>query len=169
MAKIYHNRPWQGQGNWQGTWRTIRTGTLTWIVTNARDVNNYFTEGTPGIVDILPAMLRSLEISPKRHRAFEIDGVSISGKISVSDLKATAQGKELTLYWRCYAGKEKLKVYLSTENGFRNGMNDPYKLVKKMKAYNNTPTIDLGKYPSKFYKIVVVGKHNSTNTWIVPE
>lgn len=140
---------------------------LTWIVTNARDVNDYFTEGTPGIVDILPAMLRSLEISPKRDRAFEIDGVSITGRLSVSDLKASVQDKELTLNWQCYDDNEKLKVYLSTENGFKNGISDFYKLVKKVKASNNSTTINLGKYPSNFYKIVVAGKHNSTNTWIV--
>ncbi|WP_239985719.1 MULTISPECIES: alkaline phosphatase family protein [Arenibacter] len=139
---------------------------LTWIVTNTHDVNNYFTEGTPGIVDILPAMLRSLEISPSRDRAFEIDGVSITGQLSVSDLKATVLGKELTLNWKCYNDNEKLKVYLSTENGFKNGKNDPYKLVKKVKACSNITTINLDKYPSKFYKIVVAGKHNSINIWV---
>nr|WP_222942351.1 alkaline phosphatase family protein [Arenibacter arenosicollis] len=142
---------------------------LTWIVTNARDVNDYFTEGTPGIVDILPAMLRSLEISPKRDRAFEIDGVSITGRLSVSDLKASVLGKELTLNWKCYDDNEKLKVYLSTQNGFKNGISDFYKLVKKVKASNSSTTINLGEYPSNFYKIVVAGKHNSTNSWIVLE
>ncbi|MCM4170504.1 nucleotide pyrophosphatase [Arenibacter sp. TNZ] len=141
----------------------------TWIVTNSPDVNDYFRKGTPGIVDILPAMIRSLGISPKRDRVFEIDGVSITGPISISDLKATLQEKELTLSWKSYNSNEKLKVYLSTRNGFKNGINDRYKLVQKVKASSNRTQINLGKYSSKFYKIVIEGKHNSSNTWIILE
>ncbi|MCK0136901.1 alkaline phosphatase family protein [Arenibacter sp. S6351L] len=141
---------------------------LTWIVTDADNINDYFKKGTPGIVDILPAMLRSLKISPERNRAFEIDGVSITGPLSVSELKASIQGNELTLSWNSYNRNKKLKVYLSTENGFRNGIYDHYKLVKKVKGTSNSTKIDLSKYPSRFYKIVIEGKHNSTNAWVVP-
>ena len=140
---------------------------LTWIVTDADDINDYFKNGTPGIVDILPAMLRSLEISPEPNRAFEIDGVSITGPLSVSDLKANIQGKYLTLNWKNHNRDKKLKVYLSTENGFKNGIYDHYKLVKKVKGNTNSTKIDLDKYPSHFYKIVIEGKHNSINAWVM--
>lgn len=142
---------------------------LTWIVTNAHHTNNYFKNETPGVVDIMPAMLRSLEIVPEHDRRFEIDGVSITGPLSVSNLKSTIQGNDLTLSWKNYNDKEKLKVYLSTENGFKNGITDYYKLVKKVKSSRNSIKIDLSKYPSRFYKIVVEGKHNSANTWVVLE
>ncbi|WP_245946390.1 alkaline phosphatase family protein [Arenibacter echinorum] len=140
---------------------------LTWIVTDADGINDYFKNGTPGIVDILPAMLRSLEIGPERSREFEIDGVSITGPLSVSDLKASIQGTDLTLNWKSYNRDKKLKVYLSTENGFKNGIYDHYKLVKKVKGNSNSTKIDLSKYPSSFYKIVIEGKHNSTNAWVI--
>ena len=141
----------------------------TWIVTNAPNLNDYFKNGTPGIVDIFPAMLKSLDIAPLRDQSFEIDGVSITGPLSVSNLKATIEGEMLTINWKCYDSKEKLKVYLSTANGFKKGITDPYKLVKKVKACSNTTKINLSKFPSKFYKIVVEGKHNSSNTWVVLE
>ena len=140
---------------------------LTWIVTDADDINDYFKNGTPGIVDILPAMLRSLEISPERNRKFEIDGVSIAGPLSVSDLKASIQGTDLSLNWKSYNKDKKLKVYLSTENGFKNGIYDHYKMVKKVKGNSNSTKIDLSKYPSGFYKIVIEGKYNSTNAWVI--
>lgn len=91
----------------------------TWIVTNVKDINDYFRAETPGVVDILPAMLRSLEISPERNRMFELDGVSITGPLSVSNLKGTIRGNSLTLNWKSYNSQEKLKVYISTENGFK--------------------------------------------------
>ena len=140
---------------------------LTWIITNADNLNDYFKNETPGIVDILPAMLRSLEINPERNRAFEIDGVSITGPLSVSNLKASVQGNDLTLNWRNYNRDKELKIYLSTENGFKNGNYDHFKLVKTVKGSRNSTKIDLRKFPSRFYKIVIVGKHNSTNTWVV--
>jgi predicted AlkP superfamily pyrophosphatase or phosphodiesterase len=142
---------------------------LTWIVTNAEGINDYFKNSTPGIVDIMPAILRSLEISPKRERAFEIDGVPITGPISVSNLKARITGHELYLNWKSYKDNEKFKIYISTENGFKNGINDRYKLVKKVKSNSNGTKIDLSKLPSRFYKIVVEGKHNAVNTWVILE
>ena len=140
---------------------------LTWIVTDADDLNDYFMSETPGIVDILPAMLRSLEISPERNRAFEIDGVPITGPLSVSDLKANIQGQNLFLNWKTYNKDKKLKIYLSTENGFKNGIYDHYILIKKVKGNSNSTKIDVSKYPSRFYKIVIEGKHNSSNNWLV--
>jgi arylsulfatase A-like enzyme len=141
----------------------------TWIVTNVKDINDYFRAETPGVVDILPAMLRSLEISPERNRMFELDGVSITGPLSVSNLKGTTRGNSLTLNWKSYNSQEKLKVYISTENGFKNGINDHYRLVKKVSSSSNGTTINLKKYTSKFYKIVVEGKYNSANTWVILE
>jgi predicted AlkP superfamily pyrophosphatase or phosphodiesterase len=140
---------------------------LTWIITDADGINDYFKNETPGIVDILPAMLRSLEIGPARNREFEIDGVSITGPLSVSDLKASIHENDLTLNWKSYNRDKKFKIYLSTENGFKNGIYDHYKLVKKVKGTRNSTKIDLSKYTSSFYKIVIEGKHNCTNTWVV--
>ena len=140
---------------------------LTWIITDADGINDYFKNETPGIVDILPAMLRSLEIGPARNREFEIDGVSITGPLSVSDLKASIHENDLTLNWKSYNRDKKFKIYLSTENGFKNGIYDHYKLVKKVKGTRNSTKIDLSKYTSSFYKIVIEGNHNCTNTWVV--
>jgi hypothetical protein len=85
----------------------------------------------------------------------------------VSNLKGTIRGNSLTLNWKSYNSQEKLKVYISTENGFKNGINDHYRLVKKVSSCSNGTTINLKKYTSKFYKIVVEGKYNSANTWII--
>lgn len=142
---------------------------LTWIVTDANDLNDYFKSETPGIIDILPTMLRSLEISPERNRRFEIDGAPITGPLSVSSLKAKIQGKNLYLNWKTYNQDKRLKIYLSTGNGFKNGIYDHYILVKKVKGNSHSTKIDVSKYPSDYYKIVIEGKHNSSNTWLLSE
>lgn len=142
---------------------------LTWIVTDANDLNDYFKSETPGIIDILPTMLRSLEISPERNRRFEIDGAPITGPLSVSSLKAKIQGKNLYLNWKTYNQDKRLKIYLSTENGFKNGIYDHYILVKKVKGNSHSTKIDVSKYPSDYYKIVIEGKHNTSNTWLLSE
>src|SRR5690606_4740122 len=47
---------------------------LTWIVTNVQGLNDYFYTHTPGIVSILPTILRSHRITPSKEQLWELDG-----------------------------------------------------------------------------------------------
>jgi len=59
----------------------------TWIVTNAKGLNDYFFNSNPGIVDIMPTLATFLHITIPGYRQWEIDGLPIAGKISGSELK----------------------------------------------------------------------------------
>jgi len=53
----------------------------------------------------------------------------------------------LTHNWQNYTKDNKYTIYSSTENKFKNGIYDHYKLVKKVKGSSNSTKIDLSKLP----------------------
>ena len=65
----------------------------TWIATNAKDLNEYFKYGNPGIVDIMPSMAKHLGIEIPREKLIEVDGVSLTGKLSAADAKSNTNGQ----------------------------------------------------------------------------
>ncbi|WP_034044957.1 alkaline phosphatase family protein [Wocania ichthyoenteri] len=140
---------------------------LTWIVTNAKNLNGYFKTKEPGIVDIMPTMMRTLNIEPKKEQLWEIDGVPLTGKISLSNAKATNSESKLYITWDVIDSKGKVKIWVSTENDFNTGGTDAYKLLKKADIKKGQATIDVSKLPSNFYKIVLEANHNTINTWVV--
>ncbi|MEE9362932.1 MAG: alkaline phosphatase family protein [Cellulophaga sp.] len=138
----------------------------TWIVTNAKDLNSYFMDETPGIIDIMPAMLRSLHITPTTEQVYEMDGVPITGKISVAKPTASLHKGVLTIDWKSYVPDENLKIYLATTNNFSEGKKDEYKLVAEVISKKGEARISLENTSIKLYKIVIEGKYNSVNTWV---
>lgn len=140
---------------------------LTWIITNAKNLNAYFKDGQPGVVDIMPSMLKSLGLSPSKEQNMEIDGVPITGPISVAKAKSMLTEGKLRLSWKSFDPKKKVKIWLSTTNKFAAGGKDEYKLMGKIKGGKEEFWIDISESPSDFYKIVIEGKHNTTNTWCI--
>lgn len=140
---------------------------LIWIVTNAKNLNSYFKKQTPSIVDIAPTILNELHIDPKKELFWELDGVPLTGQISLTNAKAVCSGKNIQLTWNAYEKKGKLKVWVSTTNLVADGGKDKYILVDKVKIGLEKMIIDVSEYPSDFYKIVLEGKHNTINTWVI--
>ncbi|QEC51638.1 type I phosphodiesterase/nucleotide pyrophosphatase [Anseongella ginsenosidimutans] len=138
----------------------------TWIVTNAAGLNNYFREQEPGIVDILPSMLRSLELPVPRDQLFELDGIPITGKISVTSPGARLENGKLQVSWKPAEKKGKVTIWLSTTNNFYTGGKDQYRPVAKVPLKAGEAEIDLSGMPSSFYKVVIQGKHNAVNRWV---
>ena len=139
---------------------------ITWIVTNAKNLNQYSKED-PAIVDITSSMLNSLGLKLDKNQRRELDGVPITGKISIAMPKAELENNTINISWKAYNPSEKVKIHLSTTDDFSSGGKDKYKCLKKVKASEEEAVIDVSKYPSEFYKIIIQGKHNSVNTWIV--
>ena len=144
----------------------------TWIVTNAKALNNYFLEKTgvealPAVVDIMPTIAQHLQISIPKEQSFEIDGTRLTGKLSLihSNVKKEANNIEIT--WKVLEKEGAVKVWLSTTNNFEQGGKDRYLLMDEVPVTNEKTTIDISKIPSKFYKIVLEAKYNSQNKWIV--
>lgn len=138
-----------------------------WIVTNANDLNLYFANQEPSIVDIAPTILQQMKIRPTDARRWEMDGVPLTGKISVANPQAERQENSLHLTWDSYAKKGKLNVYVTTTDAFSKGGKDSYLKVGRVNLSAGKAEIDISGLPAAFYKVVLEGKHNTVNTWVV--
>lgn len=139
----------------------------TWIVTNARELNDYF-EQQPGIVDIMPSVARFMDIALPREAQMEIDGVPFIGNISLAQPTAVYQNNALILGWKARQKKGKVKVWLTSTNHFKEGGKDEYKLVKTVPLKGEKTVIPVGDTaPGGMYKIVLEGPHNMVNRWVL--
>ncbi len=144
----------------------------TWIVTNAKGLNDYFGDKAqrgviPAVVDIMPTIARHLHITIPKEQAFEVDGIPLTGKLSVIDANVRKQGTKIQLSWKAIEKEGKVKIWLTTTNHFEEGGHDLYLLMDEVSVTNEEATFDVSKLPSKLYKIVIEGKYNSQNRWIV--
>ncbi len=140
----------------------------TWIATNAKNLNQYFFKGNPGIIDIMPTMAKHLGIKIPRDKLVEVDGVSLTGKLSATNAIATLEKNSITVSWKVMDKNGMAKIWVSTSNNFKEGKKDHYKLVKTVPVANGKAMVDVKSMPSKFYKVVVEMPHNLLNVWIAP-
>ncbi len=138
-----------------------------WISTNAQDLNARFHSGQAALVDVLPSMIRFFNLVVPEHQERELDGVPLTGPLSLSNLTLVGKGKNQLLTWTPGTQSETLSVYWSPTDHFGEGSQDEYFLLGEVssdaKQYALPP--DLGK--KDFFKVLVVGKYNSANTWRV--
>lgn len=139
----------------------------TWIVTNAQNLNQYFKQNQPAIVDIMPSIASFMKISLPREQLFEIDGIPLTGKISATSPEATLKDGSIDLTWKAIDKKGKAKIWLATTNNFETGGKDTYQLINQVAIDAEKATIDVSKLPSQFYKIVIEMPYNTLNRWIV--
>ncbi|MFN8347142.1 MAG: alkaline phosphatase family protein [Spirosomataceae bacterium] len=144
----------------------------TWIVTNAKGLNDYFLgktgeKVTPAVVDIMPTMAQHLHITIPKEQAFEIDGTRLTGKLSFINADVKKTQNMLELVWKALDRDGTVKVWITTTNHFEQGGPDQYWLMSEVPLADEKAVIDLSKIPSKFYKIVLQAKHNVQNKWIV--
>lgn len=138
----------------------------TWIVTNAGNLNKNFNNN-PGIVDIMPTIARHMEVNFPKEQAFEIDGVSLTGKISILDPAVKKESGKINVSWKAADKEGTVKIWLTTTNYFEKGGRDQYFLMDELPAASEVADLDISKIPSKFYKIVLEAKYNNLNRWIV--
>jgi predicted AlkP superfamily pyrophosphatase or phosphodiesterase len=139
----------------------------TWIVTNAKGLNEYFKNGNPGIVDIMPSMASLLGVKIPREDEMEIDGVSLIGSLSAVDPNAVLKDGKLVVSWKAVAGKGKAKIWVSTTNLFKEGGKDDYVLMATVPVAKQEAVIDVSGKPAAFYKIVIETPDNFLNRWVV--
>jgi Type I phosphodiesterase / nucleotide pyrophosphatase len=139
----------------------------TWMVTNAKGLNNYFFKQQPGIVDIIPSIALFQQIKIPRERIMEIDGISLTGKLSASNAEAMLNNDTIHIKWKVLDKKGAAKIWLATTNEFKSGGKDVYQLLKEVPVADGTVTINVNKYPSEFYKVVLEMPYNFLNRWIL--
>ena len=137
----------------------------TWILTNADNLNNCFYQN-PAIVDILPSMARFLNIKIDQERNYELDGVSLIGKNSITHLEAEKRENILELRWETTDTTGILNLHIATTNDFKTGGKDQWVIQQKVPLKNKRAELDISNHPSKFYKVVAAGKYNTLNRWI---
>lgn len=140
----------------------------TWMILNKPVTNAYLKSAQPGIVDILPSAINYLDIDLPASVKRELDGVPITGPVSLSNAQLDTTAGGFTVKWKTFAPAEKLKVYITYTNNVKEGNADTYKLI-------GTPTSGAEKFSytsaelqgKPFYKVVIEGKHNTVNVWHV--
>lgn len=158
-----HGREQNGYGH-GGQSERERT---TWIVTNAKDLNKRFKQ-QPGIVDIMPSIVKFLNIHIPKEQLMEIDGVALTGKISGTNAKAIMVNNEaIEIKWNIIDQGGKAKIWLATTNNFKTAGKDHYHFIKEVPVANGQAQITITEWPSDFYKMVIEMPHNILNTWII--
>ena len=97
----------------------------------------------------------------------EIDGIPLTGKLSVTDAKAELVSDAIEVKWNVINKEGKAKIWLATTNNFKTGGKDDYKLMAEVPVANGKATISVKDMPSDFYKIVIEAPYNFLNRWIV--
>ncbi|HWK05323.1 MAG TPA: alkaline phosphatase family protein [Puia sp.] len=139
----------------------------TWIATDAKDLNHYWRDYTPAIVDIMPTIARHLGAAIPRDYQLEMDGIPLTGKLSVADLSIQYENNKLNIHWKSFDKDGTVKIWLTTTNNFKTGGKDMYKLLAELPAGQQSATLGIGSTPSAFYKVVLEGPYNTVNRWIV--
>lgn len=137
---------------------------ITWIVTNLSELNQHFRK-TPAVVDIMPSILRFMEISIPPPVKEELDGIPFTGKVSVSNLKAKRIGKSIELTWTVLDPEGKLDVLVADSNAFREGKPDTYVSAGRVEVAKGIFTFG-SRQGAGFLKVLVKGPYNWVNVWV---
>ncbi|MFI5151999.1 MAG: alkaline phosphatase family protein [Chitinophagales bacterium] len=138
----------------------------TWIVTNAKEVNPYFRNELPGIVDIMPSIASWLDVNIPREQRIEIDGVSFLDPVSVDRAQASLASDSLEIKWKALEKNGNLKIWLAGTNEFYRGGHDQYQLISEVPISKQEYKFSIKNIPSSFYKIVLEAPYNFLNIWI---
>jgi hypothetical protein len=137
-----------------------------WMVIGGAPLNQYAALTKPATVDIAPSILRFMQLDIPRERLGELDGVPLIGQVSLASPQAAAEKGQLRISWKPVLRKGRVKIWLSTTNNFLQGGTDVYVRLKQVPVAAGGATVDISKFPSGFYKVVLEGKHNTVNRWI---
>jgi predicted AlkP superfamily pyrophosphatase or phosphodiesterase len=140
---------------------------LSWIATNAKNLNEEFKNGLASQADIMPALATFLQVGISKEKVREIDGVSFIGALSANQPTAKLENGKITVNWNTVIKKGNAKIWLTITNNFKTGGKDDYKLVAEMPLSKEQAVIDVTNDPSSFYKIVIETPTNMLNRWIV--
>lgn len=141
----------------------------TWIATNAKGLNEYFFKGNPGIVDIMPSIAKHLGVNIAREKLMEVDGISLTGKLSATNAEVKRNGNTLLITWKPVDKTGTAKIWITTTNNFKQGGTDNYKMVKEVPVVDGKAVIDIKNMPSEFYKVVIELPYNFLNRWAIPK
>lgn len=139
----------------------------TWMITSHIQMNDYFYQNRSAIVDIYPTIVRFLQLNVSLNDQRELDGIPLIGPISIVQPDVHLHLNQLTIRWQSREKDGNVTIFLSTTNLHKTGLVDPYTSLGTVPVQNEFAQFDLRNYPSNFYKVVLHGKYNMVNRWIV--
>ncbi|CAF5029113.1 unnamed protein product [Rotaria sp. Silwood1] len=71
----------------------------TWIITNSQQMNSYFHDFEPAIVDIYPTIARWIDLNIPIESERELDGVPLIGKVSLIKPNIKLHNASLNISW----------------------------------------------------------------------
>lgn len=141
-----------------------------WICTNSKSLNRYFSIYTPAIVDVLPSVARHLNLTLPTENRYELDGIPFIGEVSLAEPAARLIHDQLRVEWTPLQASGKVKVLLSPTNHFETaGKGDQYQNLGTFELSSGKAVISLSPelQESRFFKIVIEAEHNTVNRWII--
>jgi len=138
-----------------------------WMVSNSKNLNDRFHSGKAAMVDILPSFLRFFNLVVPEERENELDGVSLIGPNSISDVELVRKGKRRILIWNSVNKSGKVKISWSPTDNFSKGGNDMYMLLEEVESSSGQFEIPRWIAKKKFFKILIEGEKNALNVWKV--
>jgi hypothetical protein len=142
----------------------------TWLITNYPDLNDYFKQCNPAIVDIVPTIAAFMKLNMPVTNQNELDGVSLIGKVSIANARATIKNDSLWISWKSIEKTGTIKIAITYTDAFKKGGNDIYTALSTVPLTDNLFGIPLEKLQTGTAKILLQGKNNSINTAIyLPE
>lgn len=127
----------------------------TWIATN-QCTNEYFKNEQIGIVDIVPSICRFMDFRIPTSVSQEWEGVPFIGTLDFSKLTANKQSTGVELSWQNYT-HAMLEIYATTTDYYREGGNDKWQRVGKVRADQRHFFVD----GTNWAKISVRSKNNT--------
>lgn len=137
-----------------------------WIVTNAKNLNEHFKDDSIALVDIMPTIANHLNLKISKDQSREVDGTSLTGKIGATTLIAGIHNSKIQLSWKKKMSG-KAKVWLATTNNFKTGNTDKYKLLGEVNIEKEHAEFNVKQHAGNFYKIVLETPYNTLNRWII--
>lgn len=138
-----------------------------WIVTNAKKVNTRFANNEAAIVDIMPTIARFMNLPLPEETAWEVDGVPLIGRLSVTDPVVLYKSGAAVVQWKTHQKKGAVKIWAAARNDYKKGGKDEYIFLKEVPVAAHRVVLNLQNHPSSFYKIVLQGSDNVVNRWII--
>jgi hypothetical protein len=139
----------------------------TWMVSNYAALNSYATYYDPAVVDIMPSIARFMNITLPKEVLQEVDGTPLIGPVSIAEAAVNYIHGSIDVSWKALEKTGNVKVWVATTNNFKSGGKDDYHLLAEVPVNQKHAFVNVEKYPSEFYKILLEAPDNTVNKWIV--
>lgn len=136
-----------------------------WIFTTAKKLNAAFQPPHTSLVDIMPTIVRFMDITPNESIAFEAGGYPFIGKLSFTNARFKQQDSILIVSWQPIDKSGTVSIWVSTTNYKNTGGKDCYQPISTVALNAGSATIKLPTSNTGFYKTVLQGLYNNANGW----